>query len=115
MLTVASSVLLLLGTFLAMLAGIGVMRLHDVFARLHAATKPSSLGILLVCSGAALTVVEVTAITQLIAVVFLQFFTAPVGAHLVGRAAYASGLLGSRTIIDEGEEIRKGTEGFGPN
>ena len=102
--TVIASCLLLAGCALALLAGVGVLRLHDVFGRIHAATKPSSLGLLLVCLGAGFLVQGVTTITQLVAVVILQFFTAPVGAHLVGRAAYYSGLLGSRTVLDEGNQ-----------
>lgn len=100
--TVVASCLLLSGCALALLAGVGVFRLHDVFGRIHAATKPGSLGLLLVCLGAGFLVQGVTATTQLVAVVILQFFTAPVGAHLVGRAAYYSGLLGPRTVLDEG-------------
>ena len=100
--TVIAAFLLLTGCALALLAGVGVLRLHDVFGRIHAATKPSSLGLLLVCLGAGFLVQGVTATTQLVAVVILQLFTAPVGAHLLGRAAYYSGLLGSRTILDEG-------------
>lgn len=107
--TVVASFLLLAGCSLALLAGVGVLRLHDVFGRIHAATKPSSLGLLLVCLGAGFLVQGVTATTQLVAVVILQFFTAPVGAHLVGRAAYYSGLLGSRTILDEGTERTSGS------
>jgi multicomponent Na+:H+ antiporter subunit G len=102
MMTVIASCLLITGCALALLAGVGVLRLHDVFGRIHAATKPSSLGLLLVCLGAGFMVQGLTATTQLVAVVVLQFFTAPVGAHLVGRAAYYSGLLGSRTVVDEG-------------
>lgn len=100
--TIVASFLLLTGCALALLAGVGVLRLHDVFGRIHAATKPSSLGLLLVCLGAGFLVQGITATTQLVAVVILQFFTAPVGAHLIGRAAYYSGLLGSRTVLDEG-------------
>ena len=107
--TVVASFLLLTGCALALLAGVGVLRLHDVFGRIHAATKPSSLGLLLVCLGVGFLVQGVTATTQLVAVVILQFFTAPVGAHLVGRAAYYSGLLGSRTVLDEGRKPTSGS------
>jgi multicomponent Na+:H+ antiporter subunit G len=100
--TTVASIFLLIGCSLALLAGVGVLRLHDVFGRIHAATKPGSLGLLLVCVAAAFTVEGVTAATQLAAVIALQFFTAPVGAHLVARAAYFGGLLGTRTVIDEG-------------
>lgn len=99
-----AGVLLLIGCALALLAGVGVLRLHDVFGRIHAATKPSSLGLLLVCLGAAMVVEGLGATSQLVAVVVLQFLTAPVGAHLVGRAAYLSGMLGSRTVLDEGRD-----------
>ena len=51
---IVASVLLLLGSALALVAGIGLVRLPDVFARMHAATKPATLGLLLVCVGAAI-------------------------------------------------------------
>jgi multicomponent Na+:H+ antiporter subunit G len=39
---------------------------------------------------------------ELLLVLFVQFLTAPVGAHMVGRAAYRAGdLLAADTVIDE--------------
>lgn len=90
---IIAATLLLSGCFLAMLAGVGILRLQDVFGRLHAATKPSALGVLLVCIGAAIVVNGLEARTQLAAVVLLQFFTSPVGAHLLGRSSYEAGLM----------------------
>jgi multicomponent Na+:H+ antiporter subunit G len=99
---VVASALILAGSALALLAGIGIVRLPDVFARMHAATKPATLGLALVCVGAAITDAQVSDIAKLVLVVALQFFTAPVGAHMVGRAAYhAGGLLDRRTVLDE--------------
>lgn len=99
---IVASILLLTGSLLALLATIGLQRFDDVFARMHSATKPATLGLLLVLSGAALAVPIPGAVAKLMLVILLQFITAPVGAHLVGRAAYRTGReLSPETIIDE--------------
>ena len=99
---VISGILLLGGAFLAMVAGLGVVRLPDVFGRMHAATKPATLGLLLIAVGAALQVDELRDVTFLVLIVVVQFLTAPVGAHMVGRAAYREGdLLDRDTVLDE--------------
>lgn len=84
--------MVLLGVALAVVAGIGLVRLPDVFTRMHAATKPSTLGLLLICCGAALVVDDGSARVELLLVAAFQFVTAPVAAHVVGRAAYGAGV-----------------------
>lgn len=97
-----SAVLIVTGCALGALGGLGLVRLPDVFGRMHAATKPPTLGLVLVAVGAMLRIEDVSDLGLLILVVMLQFLTAPVGAHLVGRAAYDSGgLLDEDTVIDE--------------
>jgi multicomponent Na+:H+ antiporter subunit G len=101
-LDVLSGVLLVSGCLLALLAGVGLVRFPDVFARMHAATKPATLGLVLVAFGAVLRVDHASDVTKLLLVVALQFLTAPVGAHLVGRAAYwAGGALDPSTDPDD--------------
>lgn len=108
---VLASVLVLLGSGLALVAGIGVVRLPDVFARMHAATKPATLGLLLICIGAAVSDAGFSDVAKLTLVVVLQFLTAPVGAHMVGRAAYhAGGLLHPGTVLDELSAAEQGRE-----
>ena len=89
-LDVLSAVLLLSGVSLAVIAGLGLVRLPDVFSRMHAATNPVTLGLALVLLGAALRVDGGDAATLLL-VGMLQFLTAPVGAHIIGRSAYRAG------------------------
>lgn len=102
MLDVIAGVLIVAGCLLGLLGGIGVLRLPDVFGRMHAATKPPTLGLVLVAAGAVLRVDSVADVTFLVLVVGLQFLTAPVGAHLVGRSAYASGgQLAPDTVMDD--------------
>lgn len=99
---VVSGALILMGVALAVLAGIGLHRFPDVFARMHAATKPATLGLVLILSGAALQVEEPGDVAKLLLVIALQFLTAPVGAQVVGRAAYRAGTeLSPETSIDE--------------
>jgi multicomponent Na+:H+ antiporter subunit G len=81
-----AGVLALAGSAFVLLAGIGVVRLRDVYARMHSATKASTIGIALIGGAAAVALAEGRAKTAL-TVAFI-FITAPSAAHLVGRAAY---------------------------
>lgn len=81
-----AEVLAVAGAVLALLAGVGVLRFGDVYARMHAATKATTLGIALVGLGAAIAL-DSGRSKALLAVVFI-FITAPSAAHFVGRAAY---------------------------
>lgn len=101
-LDVASAILMLSGVGLAVIAGIGLNRFPDVFARMHTATKPATLGLVLTLAGAALQMDEPGDVAKLLLVAFLQFVTAPVGAHMVGRTAHLSGdQLSPDTVVDE--------------
>lgn len=106
-LDVISSVLLLGGVLLAVLAGLGLVRFPDVFSRMHAATKPATLGLLMVTVGAALQQEDRSDVTKLLLVAAFQFLTAPVAAHMIGRAAYRSGAgdLGD-LVVDELKDVR---------
>ncbi len=102
MVDVAAAVLVLTGVILAIAAGLGLQRFPDVFARMHAATKPATLGLVLVLAGAALRVDDPGDVAKLLLVLALQFVTAPVGAHMIGRAAYRAGTeLSPTTTCDE--------------
>jgi multicomponent Na+:H+ antiporter subunit G len=99
---VATAVLLLAGSLLAVLAGVGLQRFPDVFARIHAATKATTLGLVLIVLGAALRIGDAGDAAKLALVAILQFVTAPVAAHMVGRASYRAGTeMSDRTAIDE--------------
>lgn len=88
---VVAAVLIIPGALLALLAGIGLFRFEDVFSRMHAASKPATLGLALVLGGATLLVDDIGSVTKLVLVIGLQFVTAPVGGHLVGRSTHRAG------------------------
>jgi multicomponent Na+:H+ antiporter subunit G len=96
-----ASTLVVAGAVLVLLAGIGVNRFGNVLARMHAATKAATLGLLLIVAGAAIRVEDVSGTAKLLLVVALQLLTAPIAAHLVGRAAYRANGPSPGTTIDE--------------
>lgn len=103
---VVASILIVAGAGLALLAAIGLQRFDDVFARMHSATKPATLGLILTLAGAGLTLPIPGAVAKLLLVVLLQFITAPIAAHLVGRAAFRTGEeLDPETIVVEEAEF----------
>lgn len=99
---VIASVLLVGGTVFAVTAAIGVVRLPDVFARMHAATKAATFGFLGIAAGAAVVLNDPTSITKLVLAAAFQLVTAPTAAHMVSRAAHRAGTeLGPRTVRDD--------------
>ena len=83
---VISGVLLIAGALLALVASIGLHRLPDTLARMHAATKPATLGVALCAIGAIIQIDDLSTITKIVVVVVLQLVAAPIGAHVLGRA-----------------------------
>ena len=97
-----SAVLLVAGASFMLLAGLGVLRLPDLFMRLQAATKASTLGVGCLLLGVAVHFQDLGVTTRAVLIVAFFFLTAPVGAHLIARAAYAVGVpLWEGTITDE--------------
>lgn len=87
----AGAVLLLLGSLLSLVAGIGLVRLPDLLTRMHAATKPQVLGLVLVAAGLALVLRDGSATVLLALVVVAQLLTIPVASHMVARASWRGG------------------------
>ena len=96
---VASAICLLGGAFLAFAAGVGVLRFPDLLSRMHAGTKPQVLGLILVLIGLALRLRSGGAVWALVLVAVFQMLTAPVAAHMVGRAGYRTGKVRSELLV----------------
>lgn len=105
-------VLILLGAILCLSAAVGLLRFRDVPSRLHAATKPQVLGLVLICLSIAVSMGTVGGIIVgllLVApIVLMQFATAPLSAHMVGRQAYRNGTTDERSlVVDELAESKQ--------
>ena len=104
-LDVVSLVLLLLGGVLSVAAGVGLLRFPDPLARMHAATKPQILGVILVLLALALQSQSLSTVAMLVPVLLFQMLTAPISAHMVGRAGYRlRHFLRDDLLVDELEE-----------
>jgi len=99
-----SDTLLLAGAVLSLIAGVGLLRLPDVLSRMHAATKPQILGLLLVAAGTALRLWDGNDVTSLIVVALFQTWTVPVAGHMVARVARRSGALDPASLIVDEEQ-----------
>lgn len=85
------NILLVGGAAWILLASVGVLRFENAYERLHAATKAATLGLVLLLVGAAVQIGGMDAAKLALTGVFV-FVTAPVGAHLIGRAVSRWGL-----------------------
>lgn len=86
-----AAVFLLLGGFLSLAAGLGLVRFPDALSRMHAATKPQILGLIFVLAAIALESRSWSTLLVLAPILVFQMLTAPISAHMVGRAAYRTG------------------------
>lgn len=89
MLDILLSLLILIGAGFTLVGSLGLLRLRDFYSRLHAPTKASTLGVgsLLIASAAFFSVREPGLSLHEVLVTLFLFITAPVGAHLMAKAA----------------------------
>ena len=102
---ILASALMLIGGIFCLVAAVGMLRLPDTLIRMHAATKAGTLGAGCILAAGAIVVGELSTTLKTIAAIIFLLLTAPVAAHLIGRAAYRSGVeLSKRTWVDHLEE-----------
>ncbi|WP_137158318.1 monovalent cation/H(+) antiporter subunit G [Rhizobium sp. FKL33] len=90
-LTLAAAALIVLGSLIALISAIGLIRLPDVFARMHAASKAGAAGSSLLLLALALRAEESSIWLKAAATILFFFLTAPISAHLLARAALKAG------------------------
>src|SRR5690625_3955033 len=85
---IVASTFFLTGTVLEIVAAVGVARFPDLLSRIHAATKPQVLGIILMMNGLAMSLGYWQGRRKVLPVIIFQLASDPVAAHMVGRAGY---------------------------
>jgi len=99
---VLSAAFLLIGSLFLLLAAIGVLRMPDLLMRIQVATKASTLGVGCMLLALAVYFHDFGITIRALLVINFFFMTAPVAAHMIGRAAYFVGVpLWEETIVDE--------------
>ena len=86
------SLLVIVGPALVLLAALGLVRLPDLYTRMHASTKPATLGVSLVVLALALHAGELGIGIRALLIVLFFLLTAPVAAHRLAHAAYRVGV-----------------------
>lgn len=104
-LDVFAGVLVLAGSVLALTAAIGVVRFPDTLARMHSATKPQVLGLLLVLFGALIRLRGSHDAGMVTVSILFTLITAPVVAHRVGRLAYQEQDMTEVLTVDQLGEL----------
>ena len=99
---ILTAFLVVAGGFFALAAALGVLRLPDVLIRMHASTKAGTLGCGLTLLAVAVHFGEVGITARAVAAIVFLLLTAPVAAHMIGRAAYRTGVpLWQGMAVDE--------------
>jgi multicomponent Na+:H+ antiporter subunit G len=105
-----AALLVLLGSFFALVGAIGLVRLPDVYTRSHAASKAGTVGSGLAMLAIAVSSPEIYVATRAIAGLLFFLLTAPVAAHLLMRAAYKSNYpMWSGAVIDDMSKTENST------
>lgn len=108
MIDIILAILSTVGALSILSASIGILRMPDFYLRLSVTVKASTLGVGLFLICAAIMFPDISVTTRAIAIIFFLIITAPIGAHMIGRAAYSTGTpLWKGTIIDELAERHK--------
>ncbi len=90
------------GVATIMLAAVGIVRMPDVYLRISVTTKAATMGMGLILIGAAVYFNELGITSRVIAIIVFLLMTAPVGAHMIGRAAYFTGIkLWNKSVYDD--------------
>lgn len=113
---ICAAILVLGGSTLALTAAIGIVRFPDTLSRMHAATKPQVLGLLLVLAGAAIRLRGNADVGMLILTGLFAVITAPVIANRVGKLAYQEhnirdDLLTTDELQDFADDTESGGDG----
>ena len=103
MINIILAILSTIGALSIFFASVGILRMPDFYLRLSVTVKASTLGVglFLICA-AIMFPDDISVTTKSIAIIFFLFLTAPVGAHMIGRAAYFTETpLWKETVTDE--------------
>jgi multicomponent Na+:H+ antiporter subunit G len=99
----------LVGAAFALLAAVGVLRMPDVFTRMQASTKASTLGLACLLVGAALQMGDFASFVRVASIGAFVLLTTPVAGHVIARASYLAGVpLWEGTLLDERRDATAG-------
>lgn len=94
--------MIVIGSGFTLVAALGLIRLPDVYTRMHAASKAGTLGSGVVLIALGIEAGDTGTLTRSLAGVAFFLLTAPISAHLLAKASYAVGYrLSDLSVMDE--------------
>ena len=116
MIDILAGIMWIAGSAFALLAAVGVLRLPDVFTRMQASTKASTLGLGCLLIGAALQLGDFGSVIRLASIGAFLLLTTSVAAHVIARASYLADVpLWEGTVLDQrGRDLHRSLEGERP-
>jgi multicomponent Na+:H+ antiporter subunit G len=95
----AAAILIVIGALFGLLAGIGILRLPDLYTRMHATSKAGAVGSGFIFAAIAVMALDVPVILRAIVGILFLILTTPVSAHLLARASYKAGYKPSASTL----------------
>lgn len=95
-------VLAVAGAAFSLLAAVGIVRLPDLYTRMQAASKGSTLGAICLLLAAGAHFADTAVVVRAVVVVAFLMLTVPIAAHVIARAGYLDGVpLEDGHVMDE--------------
>ncbi|MBY6199205.1 monovalent cation/H(+) antiporter subunit G [Vibrio hangzhouensis] len=88
---ILTGILLCLGTFFVVVASLGVLRMPDLYTRMHASTKANTMGLTALLAAVAIGIPDVSVVSRVLGTMLFILLTAPVATHLLGKSMHANG------------------------
>lgn len=99
---ILAGIAMIFGSLIACIAGLGMLRMPDLLMRMHAGTKAGTLGISMILLATVFHFGTLSVTTKAFITILFIFITIPIGAQMLGRAAYFIKIpLWEKTVIDE--------------
>ena len=99
---IVTAIVWLVGSGFVLLAAVGVLRMPDVFTRMQASTKASTLGLGCLLIGTALQMGDFGSLIRVASIAAFVLLTTPVAGHVIARASYYADIpLWEGTVLDE--------------
>lgn len=101
-----SALCLLIGSFLCLSGGIGIIRFPDFYTRMHAVGVTDTLGAGMILIGLMLQIPEAIVVVKLLLILLMTIFISPVASHALAKAAFRNDLV----PLSDNKENKGGTE-----
>ena len=87
MIEVAAGIIALIGALFSAIAAMGILKMPDVFTRMHSSTKAGVVGSSLILIAAGIVSGDAGTWARIGVAIFFLLLTAPLAAHMIGRAS----------------------------